>query len=192
MIGAILAGGANTRYPTPKTFIEVGGRPIIERTIELMQRAIGEVVISTNEPERYFRYGLPMVGDVIKGSGPMAGILSVFSATGAQEVFVAACDMPYIKEELVKYIIDSKGGMAAVPVFSGRPEPLLAVYDRRAVPVMETLLSEGNRSMGALIERLDARLLPEEDIRRIDPEGRSFENINTLGDYDRIRGLRVP
>ena len=36
----------------------------------------------------------------------MTGILSLLAATGDESVFVVACDMPFIKEELIRYIID--------------------------------------------------------------------------------------
>jgi len=46
-------------------------------------------------PERYFSFGLPMVGDVRNARSPMTGILSVLIATGEEAVFVVACDMPF-------------------------------------------------------------------------------------------------
>ncbi|GAB4390127.1 MAG: molybdenum cofactor guanylyltransferase [Thermodesulfovibrionales bacterium] len=185
MVSAILAGGKNSRLPFAKCFLQVGGRKLIERNLELLGEITGKVVISTNEPELYFHMGVPLVGDVVEPSGPMSGILSVLQATGAPEVFVTACDMPFISGELVRYIIGRRAREATVPVFNGRPEPLLAVYTRAAAGAMEALLARGRRALSGLLQELDVAYVEEEEVRKIDPEGRSFININTLGDLER-------
>lgn len=191
MISVILAGGENTRFPSLKALIKVRGESIIERNLRVLQRITGRAVISTNAPELYFRLGVPVIGDVIKSSGPMAGLFSTFLSAGAEELFATACDMPFIKERLIRYIIDNRGGQATVPVFGDRPEPLLAVYSRSAMRTMEAMLVQGERSLTGLIERLEVNYLDESAIRKIDPHGESFMNINTLEDYDRAIGKRA-
>lgn len=185
MVAAILTGGRNRRLPFLKGFLETGGRRLLESHLEMLRGIAGRVVISANEPELYFYLGVPVIGDVVKPAGPMSGILSVLLCTGSDEVFVTACDMPFIKPELIRYIIDNRAGQATVPVFGGRPEPLLAVY---ASGVMETagrMLREGRGAMTDLLGRIDVNYIEEKDVRRIDPEGRSFTNINTLTDFER-------
>lgn len=185
MVSAILAGGQNSRLPFLKGFIDVGGRRLIEANIGLLRAITGEVVISTNKPEVYFHLGVPLIGDVVEPAGPMTGILSVLLGTGAPEVLVTACDMPFLNPELIRYIIGRRGGDATVPVFGGRPQPLLAVYSESAKKTIEEMLKTGRRALGDLLGELDARYIEEEDIRRIDPEGRSFVNINTIEDFQR-------
>lgn len=190
MVSAILAGGENTRYPIPKGFIEVGGEKLIEKTLRLLRETTDSVLISTNTPERYFRLRVPLVGDVVKSSGPMAGIFSVFLATGADNVFFTACDMPFLKPGLVRYIIESHRGEATVPVFRGRPEPLAAVYSKAAARVMEEMLMKRQGSLTEMLSRLSVRVLEEAEWRKHDPEGMSFCNINTPEDYERAFGKR--
>jgi molybdopterin-guanine dinucleotide biosynthesis protein A len=191
MISAILAGGENRRFPNLKGFIEVEGSPIIVRTLALLRKVSEQVVISTNHPERYFHLGAPMAGDVIKDSGPMGGIVSLFLATGANELFVSACDMPFIHIDIIKYIIKSRSGQATVPVIGGKPEPLLAVYTREAAGVMERDLRSGQRSLQRMFNELDVTYIDEDRLRPIDPSGRSFVNINTPEDYERVFGSRA-
>lgn len=185
MISAILAGGRNSRLPFPKCLLELDGRRLIERNLELLLGITGRVMISTNEPEHYFYLGVPLVGDVVVPSGPISGIYSALAASGETEVFVAACDMPFIKAELVRYIIDRRAREATVPVFDGRPQPLLAVYTRAVSGAVEGLLGRGRRALSDLLREMDVEYIQEEDVRRTDPEGRSFVNINTLGDLER-------
>lgn len=199
MIGAILAGGENSRMPVLKGFLVVDGKPIIERGLEVLARVFGKVVISTNMPERYFYLGAPLIGDVVSGGGPVTGILSVLTATGEDAVFVAACDMPFISEELVRYMADvygkrsseSKGEGhvgAVIPEWGGRMEPLFGIYSRAALGTLETMVRAGKRSLQEVLRFLNTHLVSEEEVKAVDPEGRSFANINTVEDYERIGG----
>lgn len=191
MVSAILAGGENRRFPSLKGFIEVEGSPIIVRNLALLRKVSERVVISTNQPERYFHLGAPMAGDVIRDSGPMGGIVSLFLATRAEELLISACDMPFIHIDIIKYIIKSRSGQATVPVIGGEPEPLLAVYTREASGVMERELREGQRSLRRMLNALDVTYIDEDRLRQIDPTGRSFVNINTPEDYERVFGSQA-
>lgn len=185
MVAAILSGGRNSRYPSLKGFIELGGMGIIERTM-MMLRGLGhEVVISTNEPEHYFTLGVPLIGDTVPSAGPMSGIVSVMDATGADELFVIACDMPFVRAEVISYIIGQRAKEATVPLLGGRPEPLLAVYTKDATQRMRQMIGEGNTSIAKMLQEMDVRYISEEELKAIDPSGESFMNINTPEDYDR-------
>jgi molybdopterin-guanine dinucleotide biosynthesis protein A len=191
MISLILAGGENRRFPTLKGFIETEGKTIIERSLGVLGRLGNRVYISTNAPESYFHLRAPLIGDVMPPCGPMGGILSAFLATNAAEVLVTACDMPFIQYEVIKYIIENGGRQATVPLLNGRPEPLLAVYRKEALPVIEGLLRAGERSVTRMLGELDVRYIGEEQIREIDPEGKSFVNVNTLEDFSHAFGRQT-
>jgi molybdopterin-guanine dinucleotide biosynthesis protein A len=207
MKALILAGGDNKRLPVIKGFIEIKGCKIIESNINLLRQIFDCVIISTNEPGLYFYLGVPMVGDIVKHKGPMTGILSALVTLEPPEIFVTACDMPFIKPQLVKYIVNkwtqSKGNSslitrqpspkngwdAAIPVFDGKSQPLLGIYSKRIIRDMEDAIKKGNRSLREFLKRLDVIYIGEEEVRAIDPEGKSFVNINTLEDYEKaIKG----
>lgn len=194
MTGTILSGGENSRIPYIKGFLTVEGETIIGRSLEMLRKVFGRVVISTNSPEWYFRFGVPLIGDVRKEKGPMIGILSVLAATG-DDLFVAACDMPFLNEGLIRFMADTfraqraegRGGCdAVVPVFRGKKEPLVAIYSVAVTDTIERMLGEGKRGLIEMLDRMDVRYIPEEEVMRFDPEGRSFVNINTMEDYHRI------
>jgi len=182
MIGIVLAGGLNTRYPDLKGLIEVGGRTLIERNIEVLGSVVDEVFISANEPEHYFRFGLPIIGDVVESGGPLSGIYSVLRHTEADRAVVVACDMPFVNTELIKHISGIIEGDAVVPVFESRPQPLPAVYASSALRVMRRRLLGGDRSLLGLMDEIGVTFVEEDVVRRIDPEGGSFVNINTADD----------
>ena len=53
MTGVILAGGKNSRIGLNKAFLEIGGKKIIDRTIEIYKKIFDEILIITNTPEDY-------------------------------------------------------------------------------------------------------------------------------------------
>jgi molybdopterin-guanine dinucleotide biosynthesis protein A len=197
LTAAILAGGENRRIPFLKAFLTVGGRTIIERTLDVLKRVFTRIVINTNDPEHFFRFGLPLVGDIKKERGPLTGIFSVLTATGDDAVFVVACDMPWISEELIRYMIErynaqtedrDRGYDAVIPLFQGKTEPLFGVYTRRIAKVMEKMVTDGRTGVNELLEKSKVLYVREEEVRSIDSEGKSFVNINTMEDYQRIGG----
>lgn len=189
MKALILAGGENKRLPVMKGFLEIKGRRIIESNVELLKEIFDCVIISTNNPECYFYLGVPMVGDIVKYRGPMTGILSALITLEAPEIFVTACDMPFIKPELIRYIVDrrEKKWDAVIPIFDSKPQPLLAIYSKKVVPKMEDNIRKGLRGLREFLKKIEVLYIDEDKVRAIDPEGRSFVNINTAEDYDRER-----
>jgi molybdopterin-guanine dinucleotide biosynthesis protein A len=183
MVSAILAGGRNTRYPSTKAFIEVEGTRLVERTLFELRKLGSSVVISTNAPEDFFYLGVPLVGDIVQGKGPMGGLLSLFKATGADEVLIVACDMPFVSGSVLELLADSPQAMATICRRDGRAEPLLAKYNASIVPELLSRIEGDRLSMRRMIEAMDVLYIEEEQWREVDPGGRSFLNINTPDDY---------
>ncbi|MFN3479959.1 MAG: molybdenum cofactor guanylyltransferase [Thermodesulfovibrionales bacterium] len=198
MIGAILAGGENRRIPYIKGLLSVGGLTIIERNLNILKDVFEKVVINTNSPEIYFPFGVPLIGDIINERGPMTGIFSILTSTGVDSVFVVACDMPFIKEDLIRYMKDrfkslslsGKNMDALVPRFKGRTEPLVGIYTSRVRGRMEDSLKAGIKGLHDFLGEVNTFYIEDEEIKDIDPEGLSFVNINTLEDYERIGGMK--
>jgi len=185
MDALILAGGENKRFPITKGFIEMNSKKILESNIEILNGIFDRVIISTNNPELCYYLGVPMVGDVLKHRGPMTGILSVLSIPDVSELFVTACDMPFIKSELIKYIVDkwSERWDAIVPIFDNKPQPLLGIYSKTIAQNMEQSIKNGERSLKKFLRRINVFYIEEKYVRDMDPEGMSFVNINTIDDY---------
>ena len=196
MIGVILAGGENRRIPALKGFLSVEGKAIIERSIETLTGILGRTVISTNMPEKYFCFGLPLIGDIKGEKGPIIGILSVLTATGEDSVFVVACDMPFVSGKLIRYMVASLEDKmtrnahvdAVIPVFEGKTEPLFGVYRRGVIKTIEGMIHSGRKGLIAMLEDLNVHYITDEEVRAMDPKGASFVNINTMEDYERIGG----
>ncbi|KJU81533.1 molybdopterin-guanine dinucleotide biosynthesis protein A [Candidatus Magnetobacterium bavaricum] len=183
----VLAGGQNTRFPTLKGFITLGDEAILDRNLSILRGFFGECFISTNSPEVYFSRRARLIGDVIDARGPATGILSALLATGAEDVFVVACDMPLVKKELVEFIARSQVGYdAVVAVYEGVVQPLLGIYNRRSIPVIERAIAGGRKRLRDVLGMLNVRYLTQEEFSTIDNEGESFVNVNTPLDLKRL------
>ena len=189
MNALILAGGENKRLPLIKGFLEINGRRIIESNIVLLKTVFDSVIVSTNIPEYYFYLGAPMVGDLIEYKGPMSGIISALIALNEPEIFVTACDMPFIKPALIRYMISRWVDRfeALIPIFDEKPQPLIGIYSKKLVPKMEKSIGNQKRGLREFLNTIEVHYIMEKEVREIDREGRSFVNINTIQDYDRER-----
>jgi len=190
MNALILAGGENKRLPMIKGFLEIDGKRIIESNIDVLDKIFDKVIISTNNPELYFYLGRPMVGDTMGHRGPMTGILSALNIPEISEIFVTACDMPFISSELIRSIVaqwDTRWD-AVIPVFDKEPQPLLGIYSQHIAQNMEKSIKNGKRSLRKFLEGIHVLYINEKAIRRIDRYGKSFININTPEDAENVIG----
>jgi molybdopterin-guanine dinucleotide biosynthesis protein A len=185
MDALILAGGENKRFPLIKGFLEINGKKIIESNTEFLNSIFDRVIISTNDPELYFYLGVLMVGDIMKYRGPMTGIFSVLAVPDVSDIFVIACDMPFLNAVFIKYIVErwSENLDAVIPIFYKKPQPLPGIYSKRTVRKLEEAIRQGKRSLREFLQEIEVLYIEEEVVRSIDREGRSFVNINTMDDY---------
>ncbi len=193
MDAVILAGGENRRMPVPKGLLEIDGQRIIEKNVILLRKLFDRIYISTNSPELYFSLGAILVGDVMEHKGPMTGIYSILAFPDVSEIFVTACDMPYVNVILIQYLVkewESKWD-ALIPVYADKPEPLFGIYSKRIVGKMEGSIKSGKRSLQEFLRRINVLYVSEEEVRRRDPEGKSFVNINTVEDFQKETGGRT-
>ncbi|MBF0487935.1 MAG: molybdenum cofactor guanylyltransferase [Nitrospirae bacterium] len=189
--GVVLAGGENTRFPSPKAFIELGGEAIIDRSLRLMAALFDEIIISTNQPDMYFPKCEVLIGDVSTQRGPATGILSCLLNIRNDRAFFIACDMPFVNSELIALLASySSDYDAVVPCHMGTLEPLIAVYHKRIIPMLRKYIGDGVKSLAAILKTINTKYVEGEQLHRVDEDGRSFININTPEDLLNIDNRR--
>jgi molybdopterin-guanine dinucleotide biosynthesis protein A len=78
-LGLVLAGGLARRMGGgDKALIDIAGRAILDRVLAtLMPQCDGIILNANGDPQRFARFGLPVVSDDIPDfAGPLAGILA--------------------------------------------------------------------------------------------------------------------
>ena len=177
--GVILAGGKSSRFGINKAFSEINGSRLIDIVAGLLTSIFTRTVLITNSPEEYSYLGLPIRKDLIRGLGPIGGILTGLEDIRDEAGFFIACDMPFVSEDLIRYIVSVRGEFdAVVPKIDWKIEPLHALYRKSCLPVIRELITSGVYQTIKAFERLDVRYLNEAEIKANDPRMRSFFNVN--------------
>lgn len=177
-------GGVN------KALVEIGGSPIVERTTTVLERIFPEVIVVTNTPEEFEFLGLPMFGDMCPGRGSLGGLYTGLKVCRSGHGFLAACDMPFLDERVIRYMANLvQGHDVVIPRIEGGLEPLHAIYSRRCVAHMERLMAESDLKIINLFDQVDVLEVSESDLRLLDPDLRFLMNINTPQDLEWARTL---
>jgi molybdopterin-guanine dinucleotide biosynthesis protein A len=187
---AIIAGGAATRMGgATKAALDVDGRSIAALQLEVLRREFGRVVVVANERGPWDELGVEVHADVYRGAGPLAGIHAALVATADfAGVVCVAGDMPFLESALLALLRDhAPQADAVVPRVAGFPEPLLARYGERCLPVIEARLRAGARAVHEVFAAVTTTWLDEPTLRAVDHALRSFTNVNTPDDLARVR-----
>ena len=184
--GAILAGGRNTRIGFDKSFIKINNKPIIEKTVELFKKIFDETIIVTNDVITYKRLDIPIFSDIIKDKGPLSGIYTGLKKSKNDECFFAACDMPFLNENLIRYICGFNNFDLVIPK-TDKFQPLHAMYSKSCIEAIEGLFNAGRLKTNSLVNLVNTKVIEETEIIKQDPMLKSFTNINTEQDLKRIR-----
>ena len=184
--GLILAGGASTRMQRDKAALKYQGKTQLDRAFELLSRYLDHVFVSvradqTSDPTRAH---LPMIVDSVEGTGPIVGIRSAFAAHPNVSWFVLACDLPFFSEALIYPLVrqrDTYGfatslATAYKSAHDGLPEPLCAIWEPSAAPLLTQYQAAGGHCPRKFLIRNGAHLV---DL----PDPRALDNVNTPEEY---------
>ena len=188
--GVILAGGQNKRFSgMNKAFISVGGKRILDRTYEIFDSLFDEIILVADDPLKYLEWDLHIVSDIFPFRSSLTGIHAGLFFTNNFYTFITACDIPFLKKELVETIINSieKGVDVIIPETLNRMEPLCAVYSKRCLKPVENNLIQRELEIKQFFKKVRVKKLPENILREKDPDLISFFNINTPDDLVRAR-----
>jgi len=178
---AVLAGGQSRRMGRDKAFLDVGGRPVIERVLDKVAPLTDDLFISANEPQKYEHLGLRLVADIYPNKAALGGIYSVIHAAHHHHVLIVACDMPFLNVALLQHLISlAPTAEVVIPLISPlQPEPLHAIYSKSCLPAIETRLQANQLQIIGFFDRVSVRYVDRDEVARLDPEFYSFINLNT-------------
>jgi molybdopterin-guanine dinucleotide biosynthesis protein A len=190
MVGVVLVGGESRRYGRNKALELFQGERLIDRQVRTVGTLFSEVLVITNDPERYLHLDVTIVRDVIPGQGPLGGIYTGLLFAQGKSVFVTACDMPFVQPAVVRRMLQLATDYdVIVPEKTEGLEPLHAIYSSRCLPHIEKMLDHGTLQVINFFPAVKVYRLSSEEIGQLDPQGLSFFNINTPNDMDRAREL---
>jgi molybdopterin-guanine dinucleotide biosynthesis protein A len=189
--GVIQAGGRSTRMGgQPKALMELGGRRIIDRVVDVVRRVADDVLVVTNTPDLYAWLGLPMVPDAFPDRGALGGIFSGLRAAAGDVAFTVACDMPFLMPEVARLVTDRAGEADVVaPKVGERWETLHACYGKACLPPMEARLRSGRLKVVGFYDEVRVLAIEAGAVARFRTPEVVFMNVNTPDELEAARRL---
>jgi molybdopterin-guanine dinucleotide biosynthesis protein A len=183
----VLAGGKGSRLNyVEKALLKLHGKPILNHIVETLSDCVDEIVVVARDEEQQSKLhlsGVKLVRDEIQGFGPVAGICSGLNASSFEYAFIAACDMPFIKADVVDLLFRKAVGYDVAIPFP--LEPLHAVYRREpTIRAAKVAIQMHKGAIMYVVDQLKAIYVQKDEIRAIDPELCTFVNINEVEDIE--------
>ena len=190
----VLAGGKALRLGRYKALETVGNRSLLEAVVFHLSYFNSSVVVVTAREQPVHQFidypKLRVVTDTYPGKGPLGGIYTGLAASNSFYNLVVACDMPFLNQALLRYMVQVSANFdLVVPRLGEMVEPLHAVYSQDCLAPAEYLLKQGSLATRELISLVRVRYVEDEEINRFDPNHLSFFNINTEADLKRAEEL---
>ncbi|MGH7774353.1 MAG: NTP transferase domain-containing protein [Candidatus Binatia bacterium] len=181
----ILTGGKSSRMGRPKALLLFDGEPLIAHIVRTLRGIFAEAIVVAAPGQELPSLPATVMRDEVAYQGPVGGIYYGLSAASREVCFVTSCDVPFLNPQLISYLtLQISDYDVVVPYWQERFQPLHAAYRRSAAPLLREQLDRGELRPISLYKKVRTREIHEDEIRRFDPEGLSFLNMNTPEDYE--------
>ena len=182
--GAILAGGKSSRMGQNKALMSLGGHRLIDRVVHVLADIFADLLLVTNTPEIYVDLGVPMVSDVFPEKGSLGGIYSAVYHASAPYCFVVACDMPFLQAAVIRSLVAHIADYdVVIPDVYGEMQPLHAVYSKTCLTPIRQRLDANRLKIIGFLPEVRVRVVTTGELLPLDPELRTFQNLNTLAEF---------
>jgi len=198
VLGFVQAGGGSTRFGADKALVELGGKTLLARTVEMVASVCEETRIVA-PAGKYADATVAIVTDRWPGQGPLGGILTALDFSNERFrdadgkgacALIVSCDMPFLTQEWLAYLCEravKSTACVVVPESENGLEPLCACWRTEAAVAVQAAFDGGVRKVTEAMKRLSMEVLDEAAWKRFDSDGRLFWNMNTLADYQEAR-----
>ncbi len=182
----ILAGGQSTRMGFDKQFLQLNNQNIISYLSEKLSSIFDDIIVVSNTLQKGNYNNFRVISDVIKGKGPLSGIHSGLLSAKSEFVYFIACDMPNINLGYIQFMMEriennNCSPLAIVTRFKNWIEPFNSFYHKDMISIIDNHLKT-NRSIYALIKKVNSLLIKESLARQYSPDWSMFANLNTKED----------
>ncbi len=187
----ILAGGKSSRMGFDKQFLMLKDSCMVEVIAAKLEKVFNEIIIVTNKPGEYAKYGYKLAEDEVSGYGPLAGIHVGLKSSSSLFSYIVACDMPLINIEYTKYMMElirQNDGKAdgVITRLGNWIEPFNAFYSKNLISRIEENIKKGKMQINLFVQESDMIYIDEEKAKEFSPGWEMFTNINTLRDYEML------
>ena len=181
--GFVLAGGRSSRMGRDKALLDLNGVTLLDQIASRVEIAAGNVTIIAPQG-RYRDLRFPVIADAVEHCGPLGGVFTALSITGASWNLIAACDMPSLTVEFLEDLFraaEAGDVDAVVPETAGGLDPLCAVYHRTCLEKAVWAIDHKIFKMHDFVSTLRLR-------RWAVPDAAPLENVNTPDQWESRQG----
>jgi molybdopterin-guanine dinucleotide biosynthesis protein A len=176
----VLAGGQSSRMGADKAFVQLDGRTLLERALELAAAVAPEVCIVGSQ----HKFGMlgRVIEDLFPDHGPLGGIHAALRASSTDCNLILAVDMPFVEARFLGYLLEQArrtNAMVTVPRAGGGWQPLCAAYRRPFSAVAESALRAGRNKIDPLFVQVEMRVVEEQELLEHNFAVEMFRNLNT-------------
>ena len=211
----MLIGGKSARFGNdfPKGIFKLNNKPILSHELEILLNFNHAIFLVANSQHQVDIFKskidlapkIEVVYDDLKYlydktiRTPLIGLFSAFKELkklNYRKIFALSCDLPLIKYEVIKLLIDlSEGYDCCIPKWeskNGYLEPLCAIYSiKKALKESKQNLQNQNYKLTNLISQSwhINYVSIEKTIQALDPNLLTFFNVNDPKDIERLKDL---
>jgi len=165
-----------------KRLINYHGKTQEQYLFDLLKPYCLEVYVSTNQNQTTDLPHIPDVNLPIKS--PMLGIYSAFQKNPNTAWLVVACDMPFVVEKTIKFLLQHRNPEKDATAFENPdehfPEPLLTIYEPKIYANLHEAVHQGKISPMKILKNLEIELIKDFDFQWI-------KNVNTVEERIKTR-----
>lgn len=184
----IIAGGKSSRLGVDKRFVEVGGVGLLETILRKASATdFAEKFLCVEDELSALKnlatkYGVRLIVDEIKNSGPLSAISQGLSASKTDWNLAVSTDMPFFEFTAVAKLTEKfSSAQAVLPEVDGRAQPLAGFYRREVAKLFRGEVLSGQRKIIEAIKKIPHELAAVDD-------SVAFFNVNTPADLKLARG----
>ena len=204
-----------------KALLTFQGKTFLENIVTVVAAEVGPTIVVAAAGQRLPALdGVRIVHDLTPGAGPLAGIRDGLRAVLAVDdaghaghachachachaaaepprlAFVASCDVPLLRREVVRLLMAlaaESDALWTVPVVHGHRQVLVSVMRVELLSRIEAWLATGRRDLRGLFKEMAQKdpqsvcEVPEDACQAVDPTLESFVDIDTPDDLERLQ-----
>jgi molybdenum cofactor guanylyltransferase len=169
-----------------------GPERMLERVVRLLSAVVPQermvVVAAAGQTLPVLAAEILIARDERPERGPLEGLSAGLRAQVGRSdaVYATACDVPLLVPAFVERMFERLGSHEiAVPRGEEFHHPLAAVYRTSVLALADRLLAADRLRLRYLFDESDSVEVPLDDLRKVDPELSTLENLNHPEDYER-------
>ncbi len=188
----ILCGGKSSRMGFDKSLIEIKGKLLIEIVCEKLEKIFDEIILVTENREKFKHLKYKVVEDIERNYGPAGGIYTGLKYSESKYAFFLACDMPKINVNFIRYlmeVIEDGNYDGLMCKHNNWIEPLYAFYSKDLIKNFQNGIKENNLVLYDIIKNSNIKYIAEETAREYSENLDMFTNLNYIKDLEILKDI---